>query len=1300
MCKKTYRFIGVLLCMVLGMSGITGAALPASAEANIAVHLYDDFEDYAKTGAPPSGFEMTGNAAVKSSSGALRNEHTVPNGTSVSLRIEESVPDQPDAGLAKRFGADDLTGELIVDFEIKLLDRNGSRFIEMKDSGNKGITLASIGTDGMLKLGMSKVPLQLNQWHRLSFAMNVEGSAMTASLYVDGEKKLDSIALNNSNQAAGMNYIRVRAKRVSPADLQPDTEGNHNFTTLLDQMRVYEGSELKTMEELEELQRPESLMDFDNELGISIQDRLAGALAMMLNNPNAVMDNVRMVNAFNEQTEPHKVDGTVIVPLRRIGELFGIDVQISGKSARAKVNGQMNVVTKNHAVIGGVVHPTEHIAFIAGEVLVPLDMAASILQKQVYTDYKGRGLIVIGDDAQPFDDALDRADENIKPRDNEKFYIEEAVKQIVYDRPSGEQAMNRLIDYNAPHPRVLATSSDFDRIKAMLLQNEPTIGKWYEDIRKQGEKHLAMPLPTDDLPDGRRMIGSRQVGPLVINLGMLYHLSDDAVKKEQYKQRIWDEVYAVSQFPSWNEDNEFLNTAEFMEGVAIAYDWLYDAWTPAQRQLLEEAIVQKGLIKSLEAYNKNVWWIHTYPRANNWNAVSNGSTILALMAIGDVDKSIALPSKETVTMQQFGGKILDIAFNALEDFILLEFTPDGAWAEGPSYWKYTLEYIVRFISSMETALGTSYGYDQTPGLDKTAYFPTFLSGAVGSLNYGDASNNKVISAEELWIAKTYGDRLLASVHLDNKVKYRNAGSELEMLWYEPSFYMPGQMLELDRYFSGTEVATFRSKWDDPAATFLGLKAGNNVVSHGHYDLGSFVFEALGQQWAIDLGKDDYNLPGYSNYDKERLTYYRLNPEGHNTLVINPDGGAQQNIKAFSKIEKTESKPLGGFAIANLAEAYDGQVSEAKRGVMLASNRMRATIQDEVQFLSPSTAYWFMHTEAEIEIGEDGQSAVFSKGGEKLWVGLNSDARDESGEPVSARFAVMDAQPLPESPNPANQNANEGIRKLYVKLDGVKEMRLTVTMIPIVGAAEDMDTTIVPMPLGQWSIADGDLIVPVIQGAGIDGKAVEGFDERTFNYTIAYPLDYTDVPDLTFTYDQTRYQVQVVPADEVPGVTKLIVSSLQSPEIKSVYYFHYKLVPMNGEEERLAELPIAAVSASASQADKGNTEDKAIDGNFDTYWGAEGDQWIMFDLGEARTLNSVGIAFIRGNERSFKFDIETSMDGVSWYKSFSGQSSGETLALEKTYVRQHDARYVRITGHGNSINQWNSYAEVRLYQLQQ
>lgn len=1238
---------------------------------DIKVYLVENFENYKGIGNVPKGFELTGKNDVKMTTEAIQDK---VYGTGLELKIKSDIEGTPDVGLAKRFGTEDIVGKVIIDFDIKILDLDGTRFIEVQDSTKNGLTLANI-SNGKLTINDKVFPLEENRWYRISLALNVDKVKSKITAYIDGKEVIKDQVINIKS-LTGINYLRVRAKRKDSTVIT----GDRDFKTHIDNMRVYTGTELKTMEELLNMNIPDSLMNVDNAIEISVEDRLADTVAMVVGNKHALVDNKKQVITGNGVNNPQKINGKIYIPLKFVGEKFGQSVEI----------------IDNKIVIDGTTREVADAIYTQSEILVEMHEAAELLGKQAYTDYKGRGLIVIGNDSRPFDDDKDIVDAAIKPKNNEKFFIEEVIKEIVYERPTGADVLEDLKHANKDHPRVLATKSDFNRVKELIKSGEPIITKWYKDIEKQGEKHLEMALPTENLPDGRRMISSRQVGPLVINLGMLYHLSDDETKKEAYKNRIWSEVETVANFTGWNEENEFLNTAEFMEGLAIAYDWMYNEWTPEQRKILEDAMIHKGLIKTLEAYNKNVWWMQTYPRANNWNAVCNGSTILTLMAIGDIDRSVTLPSREVISMEAFSSKLIDVALNALEDFILLEFTPDGAWAEGPSYWKYTLEYLVRFISSLETATGKTYGYDQTPGISKTAYFPNYLSGPVGSLNYGDASSNKITSAEVLWIARKYGDKILNSVNLDNKTKYKFTGSELEMLWYEPDNYVEGQRLELDQYFSGTEVATFRGKWEDPNTNFLGLKAGNNVVSHGHYDLGSFVFEALGQQWAIDLGKDDYNLPGYSNYNKERLDYYRLNPQGHNTLVINPkvdeSRDQQQDINAFSKIERYESKPLGGFAITNLTDAYDEKgVISANRGVMLTDNRTRATIQDEVQLDSPSTIYWFMHTEAEIQVSEDGKSAILSKGGEKLWVGLDSNIAD-------AKFTVMEAKPLQGTPNPAKQNQNIGIRKLVVELNNVNQFRLTVNMIPVVGGLEYINTNIPSVNLSEWNIPDGELIVPVLTGVQVDEKFLTEFNPDIFSYNINLPLDRVDIPVLEVMYNKELYEVEIVEALEIPGITKVVVTSKANPRIKSIYYFHHILVPQDGEDKLLQELAIKSIDASAEQSDKGNIKINTIDGNYNTYWGAEGDQWIEFDLGEVKDINTVAIAFIKGNERTFKFDIETSLDKENWYRAFTGASSGETLELEKNYVKQHKARYVRIIGHGNSVNQWNSYSMVKIYTL--
>jgi hypothetical protein len=43
----------------------------------------------------------------------------------------------------------------------------------------------------------------------------------------------------------------------------------------------------------------------------------------------------------------------------------------------------------------------------------------------------------------------------------------------------------------------------------------------------------------------------------------------------------------------------------------------------------------------------------------------------------------------------------------------------------------------------------------------------------------------------------------------------------------------------------------RSGWDDPRATFVGIKAGRADDSHAHMDIGSFMLESDGARWAVD-----------------------------------------------------------------------------------------------------------------------------------------------------------------------------------------------------------------------------------------------------------------------------------------------------------------------------------------------------------------------------------------------------------------------------------------------------------------
>lgn len=130
-------------------------------------------------------------------------------------------------------------------------------------------------------------------------------------------------------------------------------------------------------------------------------------------------------------------------------------------------------------------------------------------------------------------------------------------------------------------------------------------------------------------------------------------------------------------------------------------------------------------------------------------------------------------------------------------------------------------------------------------------------------------------------------------------------------------------------------------------------------------------------------------------------------------------------------------------------------------------------------------------------------------------------------------------------------------------------------------------------------------------------------------------------------------------------------------------------------EPIQPLAVEAVTASGSD---GNIEINTIDNNSYTRWSASGaGQWIQFDLGESRQIGYLGIGFYKGDTRKTKLDIEISTDGVSWTEVFSGWSPRLTTALQVFELSGVSARYVRITGQGNSDGSiFTSLTDVHMY----
>jgi hypothetical protein len=276
-------------------------------------------------------------------------------------------------------------------------------------------------------------------------------------------------------------------------------------------------------------------------------------------------------------------------------------------------------------------------------------------------------------------------------------------------------------------------------------------------------------------------------------------------------------------------------------------------------------------------------------------------------------------------------------------------------------------------------------------------------------------------------------------------KESNRFSMLGLLWAaQPLMQGDRTPLPLEQSFSRVAQAYMRGRWNDPKSWFVGFKGGDAQASHGHLDLGSFVFDALGQRWAADLSGDSYSLPGY--FGDERWNYYRMRTEGHNTLTVD---GRNQDLDAKAPIVATSSAMNNLFAVADLSQAYKGRLSSWKRGVRLLGER-RILVQDEfIPASAPVNVIWNLHTYAEVKITSDGRAAMLTRNGQSIQAQILS--------PASARFSTVSAR------MPPPQASNEGVTNLVIALDRESAAETTAVLF-----SEPQDATSPRLtPLNSW-----------------------------------------------------------------------------------------------------------------------------------------------------------------------------------------------------------------------------------------
>lgn len=715
----------------------------------------------------------------------------------------------------------------------------------------------------------------------------------------------------------------------------------------------------------------ESHTKIDDNVGNTIP-KLAGA-AFSLNGSRAIVDGVLINNNYdNDKATVYRKNGEYWLPLVVFGARYDSAALYQAKthSLQMALNGRKYQFKggKNSVNIDGQDTALDFtVASKGGALFAPAHYIKTLLgYSEEYLDEMG--MIYLSKEPYEF--------KSFPGRLNIMF-------ETLFLRPNGAEIAARIKEHfkGDVHPRIMLTQADFDRLKSMIGEDETYTSYYNYMLMRYGtESNEFKKEPVKyDIYDGVRLLEiSRTARNRIIPWALLYKLTGQVA----YVTRIWEEVEALINFPDWHPEH-YLDTAEILYPMAIAFDWLYDAWSPEQRDIMAEKVVTFGLNSGLDRYEGRIRkWGN-----DNWNGVCNGGLTAAALAYLFHPKAKAAAQK-----------VLDYSIRDVELGMEM-YAPDGGYLESTGYWAYGTDYLHVMFSALKSATGTAYGLYNAPGFAHSAYFTTYFENDAGAWGFHDAKPEQSDTWTHYWFARESADPSLG------RLRYNAIESKLKGIhFYDAMYYAPelvGELpkLNLDAYYSAIETLTMRDHWEN-GSTLVGIHAGYNGQSHGDRDVGNFVIFGAGKQFITELGVEDYNLPDYD-------LRYRKSAEGQNTLVIGDvDAGKHlQDPQARTQIVRHEFGRDSALAVVDMQPAYTQYVEKAERGLLFKDQRSTIIIQDEITLKEPQIVRWAAHTTGTIEIAADGRSATISmEGADKVLyaeiVSADSSLEFTSGKAVS------------------------------------------------------------------------------------------------------------------------------------------------------------------------------------------------------------------------------------------------------------------------------------------------------------
>ncbi len=457
------------------------------------------------------------------------------------------------------------------------------------------------------------------------------------------------------------------------------------------------------------------------------------------------------------------------------------------------------------------------------------------------------------------------------------------------------------------HPRMIVTVGDINVMKSSIGKY-PLFDKTFNEATVLVEAALAAPM---DVPIPKDAAGytherHKQNYTEMQMAGLLFQITGKEKYARFVKQMLlkYAALYpTLGPHPAATSESsgkifwQSLNESVWLVNTAQAYDCVYDAIPPAERNTIE-----KDLFRPMVKF-------FTVDQSSVFNRIHNHGTWM-LAAVGMT--GFALHDTNLVSMALYGTEKNKRGgfFNQLD----LLFSPDGYYSEGAYYMRYALMPFYLFAQAVDNNRPDLSIFEYRNGILKKAVFAmlqlTYTAGQF--IPFNDAMKEKTYLSPEVILAlniaykKFKNDPSLLSIAREqNSVSLTGGGIDVarDVSYKKEITPFDYKSIELRDGANGDEggVGLLRNGTSDDQMLLV-MKYTGHGLSHGHFDKLSLVFYDQNREQLQDYGSARFvNVdPKYGGRYLPENKSFAMQTIAHNTVTVDEQSHYQGRISLSEK----------------------------------------------------------------------------------------------------------------------------------------------------------------------------------------------------------------------------------------------------------------------------------------------------------------------------------------------------------------------------------------------------------------